>query len=438
MTIHNTQHSIVTKGQLLSLPAKIDSNFAKKHRILSMLSTKNNTFCGTIAGNQHQLVFDIKNTSQFSINGQSITLDVPHDATQVRYIINYKIATNNDLELKVKRDIQNFTGCQRVKFKPIHITKDNTSTELIPDQQKQKPALSHLTSNTQTADALGYLQYKSQKKSEQQEGESIFHHKGIIITHSEPQQEFSLPAIEHTQKLHQEGTIEKHEITLSIRVLSSPIGEFTLTQDLQKAIEIIKRNTFTGLGAGFNALHGVAITGDQELLERALDSIGGSNNIDASTEKNTLLDKVLRFNGVPAANQDSALMIAIFLHRSHIAKKFIELGADCTYVNGTGNTPLHLAAGTGSQELVELICQKLSNHNTLSEYINKQTVPGGKTPLHHAAQLHTKNPDAAQLLIQTLLQHGASSSLDTPDAQKNTPRALFNQHNIPYEDSEYS
>jgi ankyrin repeat protein len=79
-----------------------------------------------------------------------------------------------------------------------------------------------------------------------------------------------------------------------------------------------------------------------------------------------------------------------------LAKRVLELGIDLNAIDEEGNTPVHLAAESGSSSLVEL----LLTQGAKTEIRNRD----GFTPLQVAARLaskgHTNSPAVAEVLLQ--------------------------------------
>lgn len=208
--------STVEAGKLFTLPAIAGSNFESKHGALSMLSVNDNgKFSGKIVGDKQQLVFDIKQASNFSIDGKKIRLELPDGAAQARCIINYTMTRNGGIELNAKMDFQDSEGCKRIKFDPVSLAKTDTNAMLVTKEQKVKRDLSHSLSGDNIPDALGYLRYKSQKTTTDESQKShfkasisaqdkpIIENRGDLTTESYSKNTnlTALPSVENSEKL---------------------------------------------------------------------------------------------------------------------------------------------------------------------------------------------------------------------------------------------
>lgn len=99
------------------------------------------------------------------------------------------------------------------------------------------------------------------------------------------------------------------------------------------------------------------------------------------------------------------LYMAIEFGGQHEAISIIENGADNSYTNHMGMTPLHRACGKNYAEVVKLLIQKCENLDIQDKYKD--------TPLHKAAR--DGSVDAVRLLID------ANACVDKEDYMKNIP-----------------
>ncbi len=158
--------SSVETGKLFTLPAQeTASNFKTKHEALSMLSVDDNgKFAGKIAGSKQQLVFDLRQASDFSIDGKKIKLELPEGANHARCIISYN-KTDKGIELQAKMDFKHRVdgSFQRIKFQKVTLSKDDPGAKLTQDYTKLGYVVGNSTLENTGPDALAYLQYKTQK-----------------------------------------------------------------------------------------------------------------------------------------------------------------------------------------------------------------------------------------------------------------------------------
>ncbi|WP_419833315.1 ankyrin repeat domain-containing protein [Endozoicomonas atrinae] len=122
---------------------------------------------------------------------------------------------------------------------------------------------------------------------------------------------------------------------------------------------------------------------------------------------------------MPAINNDDALNFALFRGWKEGVEFIIkELTKDDNKLeatsNGTGNSPLNLAAGKCDLEVMELLCASF-DESTASDLKNRQTSPGGSTPLH--SNVRTGMPE----VCEWLLDNGAEKSISLKDKGGLTP-----------------
>lgn len=223
----NTAVLNVQTGKIFSLPAASDSNFKNKHGALSILSVDDSgKFLGSIMGNKHQLVLDIKQTSVFSIDGKKISLNIPEGVSQARYIISYEVKESGGIDMKVKMDFQDVEVCRRTKFDPISFNQAESEATLNISEEKSKRDLIHSVSSNGTFDALGYIRYKSEKvttgdsqKSQfktvrENQDKPIIENRGRLTTNVDSKEAglSAFPALESAEKLNESFILNPNSV----------------------------------------------------------------------------------------------------------------------------------------------------------------------------------------------------------------------------------
>jgi len=234
-------------------------------------------------------------------------------------------------------------------------------------------------------------------------------------------------ALQRVKQLFKSGAIKVTQIAQSVQILSSPIGQFFLTMNPQQAIEAINDDIHCDVGAGFIAFQLAGITNSEALFDQAMEHM--PEQIDHTTESSPLLNIILRFSGVPAANRDSGLMVCLFLKRAPLAEKFIAHGAKVSLINATGNTSLNIAARQ-CPSLIPSIAAALKTEGAFEEHLNRPTDFGKNTPLHHAAIGATATDQSA---FTQLLALGATDSLTLRNEQGQTPGEILKAKGIDME-----
>ncbi|WP_066014951.1 ankyrin repeat domain-containing protein [Endozoicomonas atrinae] len=122
---------------------------------------------------------------------------------------------------------------------------------------------------------------------------------------------------------------------------------------------------------------------------------------------------------MPAINKDDALNFALFRGWKEGVEFIIkELTKDDNKLeatsNGTGNSPVNLAAGKCDLEVMVLLCASF-DESAASDLKNRQTSPGGSTPLH--SNVRTGMPE----VCEWLLDNGAEKSISLKDKGGLTP-----------------
>jgi len=108
---------------------------------------------------------------------------------------------------------------------------------------------------------------------------------------------------------------------------------------------------------------------------------------------------------------ETALGISTFGGYKEITEMLIKNGADVNFQDAFGIAPMHGAARTNHQEIVQILIDNKAN-------VNIATPDGKETPLHYAAKYN--NPDVVKLLLSKGADKSAKDSqgLSPYDAAK--------------------
>ncbi|MEC8011557.1 MAG: hypothetical protein VX185_12440 [Pseudomonadota bacterium] len=145
----------MTNGHAFNLLGSEGSKFAKKHTALSMIMPIKGQADGVITSASHQLVFDLKKSSTFSINGCDLKLEVPEGQDHARFKLNYKESRRGADTIAVTRDCHDGNSVKRDVFKKVQLNEAGTK-HLELDNSKNHTQFTAAT-------ALEYIGYKLAK-----------------------------------------------------------------------------------------------------------------------------------------------------------------------------------------------------------------------------------------------------------------------------------
>jgi hypothetical protein len=245
----------VKHGKLFTVQGNAGTQFADKHGALSMLAVDGSgKFAAKLTSNKQQLVFDIRQTSVFTIDGHKINLTLPENVNQARYIVSYDKKTDGELSVSIKMDVQTPRRDKRDKqdTQPL-IQRTKFKTLVLSTQEKKQPH--NLTVDGQPAqksasygsqvDAHSYLQYKLRKApNSSQKGvfdtnwnggkSSIIDSRGELISNGNQSKSVSIPALV--------GALDADQLEASFK-------DENIKADAAQKIDQIKETMNDNLGA---------------------------------------------------------------------------------------------------------------------------------------------------------------------------------------------
>jgi len=179
MSISNPANISVLKGSAFSLEGKDGTKFEKEHGgLLGLKLDQTGSLHAIVKAKKsdgalkRQTVVDIREATNFSVNGKKIKLDVPKGADSARFVIDLCM-TKGGLDMQVKMDYMDGDKAKRVMYQDVHFDKGDTTKNLKIDQaQPIKDAPDGYPLDTE-----GYCEYKANKN----DGNGPVANRGVLI-----------------------------------------------------------------------------------------------------------------------------------------------------------------------------------------------------------------------------------------------------------------